>query len=186
MPNHVHLMQIRKLFKLGVLAIIVTQSVSAQKPATVPWLPATYHGLTVGASTKEDVLRQLGKPKTIGKEQDTGIPIMTFSVSDPAPGVLTVYTKNGVLDGMMVSLRKPLSKREIVQLYGMDYMSVRYATDDCLTEGGTAPIYESPDGPIRHIEYRDKGVGVILHDGWGVAIAFVSKPFGPSRSKCRK
>jgi len=177
-------MQTKKVLQIIALAIIVVQQASPQKLPERSWSPAMYHDLTVGLSTKDDVLRVLGKPKTIGKEQDTGLPTMTYIVADPVPGVLTVYVPKGVLDGMTLSLKKRLSKSEIVRLFGSGYIAVEYDTDDCLGEGGAAPIYESPNGPIKHLEYRDKGIGVIFHEGEAVAIVFVSKPFGPSHSIC--
>jgi len=177
-------MQIKRALLAIALAITVVQQASPQKLAERSWMPAVYHDLTVGVSTKDDVLRVLGKPKAIGKEQDTGLPTMTYVVTDPVPGVLTVYVQKGVLDGMTLSLKKRLSKREIIRLFGSDYIAVQYDTDDCLGKGGAAPIYESPNGPIKHLEYRDKGIGVIFHESEAVAIAFVSKPFGPSHSIC--
>lgn len=177
-------MQIKKALLAIALAITVVQQADSQKHAEMAWLPATYHDLTVGVSSKDDVLRVLGKPKAIGREQDTGLPTMTYVVSDPVPGTLTVYVQKGVLDGMTLSLKKRLPKSEIIRLFGPDYIAVQYDTDDCLGEGGAAPIYESPNGPIKHFEYRDKGIGVIIHDGEAVAIAFVSKPFGPAHSIC--
>lgn len=177
-------MRIMKAIFAIVIAISTVQYADPQKLAERSWSPATYHDLTVGVSTKDDVLRVLGKPKTIGKEQDTGLPTMTYVVTDPVPGVLTVYVQKGVLDGITLSLKKRLPKSEIIRLFGSDYIAVQYDTDDCLGEGGAAPIYESPNGPIKHLEYRDKGIGVIFHEGEAVAIAFVSKPFGPSHSIC--
>jgi hypothetical protein len=177
-------MQTKKALQIIAFAIIVIQQASPQKLPERSWSPATYHDLTVGLSTKDDVLRVLGKPNTIGKEQDTGLPTMTYIVADPVPGVLTVYVPKGVLDGMTLSLKKQLSKSEIVRLFGSGYIAVQYDTDDCLGDGGAAPIYESPNGPIKHLEYRDKGIGVIFHEGEAAAIVFVSKPFGPSHSIC--
>jgi hypothetical protein len=177
-------MQIKKTLLTIALAVSVVLQANSQKPAEKLWLPATYHDLTVGVSTKDDVFKALGKPKAMGKEQDTGLPTMTYLVADPEPGVLTVYVQKGVLDGMTLSLKKRLSKSEIIRLFGSGYVAVQYDTDDCLGEGGAAPIYESANGPIKHLEYRDKGIGVIFHEGEAVAIAYVSKPFGPSHSIC--
>jgi hypothetical protein len=177
-------MRIKKSLQIVALTITFVQQGEPQKPTESSWSPATYHDLTVGVSTKNDVLTVLGKPKTIGKEQDTGLPTMTYVVTDPAPGVLTVFVQKGVLEGMTLSLKKRLSKSEIIRLFGSSYVAVEYDTDDCLDEGGAAPIYETANGPIKHLEYRNKGIGVIFHGGEAVAIAFVSKPFGPSHSIC--
>jgi hypothetical protein len=163
----------------ALLAIAQPQS----KPEKV-WIPAVYHGITIGKSTKEDAIRALGKPRSLGKEQDTGIPILTFDVSDPVPGAIVVYLNHGIVDGVTLLPKKQLTKKEVVQIFGPDYLRVRYAADNCLTEAGSAPLYESPDGPIEHLEYRRQGQAVVLHGGAVEAIVFVHKPFGPTHSRC--
>ena len=167
-----------------VLAMTTVGNACAQAQTLKPWSPAKYHDLIVGTSTRENVLTQLGKPLTTGREQDTGIPIMTYRVSNPVQGTLVVYLHKGILDGMTLLPKNRVTRRDLLRLYGTDYLVVRYATDDCLTEGGTAPIYETPDGAIEHIEYRDRGVAAIVRDGEVRAVVFVSKPFGPTHSQC--
>jgi hypothetical protein len=180
-------MQILKTLQIIIVAIAVVQQADPQKLAERSWLPATYQGLTIGVSTKEDVLRVLGKPKSIGKEQDTGLPTMTYVVTDPVPGVLTVYVQKGILDGIGLTPKKSLTKGDIIRLFGPNYIIVHYATDDCLDDGGAAPIYENPRGSIKHMEYRDRGVAASFaydDDQKVEAIVFTSKPFGPSHSIC--
>jgi len=156
----------------------------AQPRVEASWTPAVYRGLTIGGSTTADAIRVLGKPRFSGREQDTGLPIMSFVVSEPVRGDLTVYLEDGVIDGMTLTPKDLLARKEAIKLLGSDYIQVRYASDGCLTEAGSAPIYESPDGPIEHLEYRARGQALILHDGFVEAIAFVHKPFGPIRSRC--
>lgn len=148
------------------------------------WKPAVYQGLTMGVSTKDDVISALGKPRAVGREQDTGIPTLTYEVSEPVRGTLVVYLKKGLVDGMTLVPKKQLSKSDVQKLFGPSPLRVRYAPADCLTEGGSAPIYESPDGSIEHLEYRSQGTAVVLHDNVIQAIAFVKGAFGPSRSPC--
>jgi hypothetical protein len=172
-----------------VLAIVVLVMTAAQcaDPQVVvskPWTPATYHGLVMGKSTRADVIKVLGNPKWAGREQDTGIPIMSYEVSDPVPGTLVVYVEKEILDGMTLNPKNRLTKSDLLRLLGHDYIIVRYDTDDCLAEGGTAPIYETPNGPIKHMEYRDRGVAVIFYQDNVEAILFTFKPFGPTHSLC--
>jgi hypothetical protein len=158
-----------------------------QTPALKPWSAATYHGLTVGTSNRADVLQLLGKPNFSGREQDTGVPMMTYEVSDPTPGTLVVYIKKGILDGITLNPRKTLTKDDVIRLFGSNYILVHYATDDCLDDGGAAPIYQNPSGSIKHMEYRDRGLtaSFAYNDAQKVdAIIFTYKPFGPSRSIC--
>ena len=171
----------------GVFLVAIFTGISVcqeQSRIETSWTPAVYRGLTIGASTKADAIQVLGKPRFSGTEQDTGLPIMSFAVLKPVPGALTVYLKDGIVDGMTLIPEKQLTRKEAIRVWGSDYVRVRYASDDCLTDGGTAPIYESPDGPIEHLEYRARGQALILHDGFVTAIAFVGKPFGPIHSRC--
>lgn len=162
-------------------------SAAPQTSTSKPWNPATYHGLIMGKSTRADVYKVLGKPKFVGREQDTGIPIMTYVVVDPMPGTLVVYIKKGILDGMRLDLNKRLTKHDIIRIFGSDYIIVHYDTDDCLDEGGTVPIYQSPNGPIKTMEYRDRGIAVSFADDDDLkidAISFTFKEIGPTHSLC--
>lgn len=168
----------------ALLAVVLVYHADAQVPALKRWSAAVYHGLVVGTSSRDDVLRVLGKPKAVGMEQDTGLPTMMYTVSDPVLGTLIVYTKKGILDGMTLLPKNHLTKGDISRLFGPDYAVVGYSTDDCFTEAGTAPIYEAPDGPIQHLEYRDRGLAAVLHNSDVTAVVFVSGPFGPTHSLC--
>jgi hypothetical protein len=170
-----------------VFAALVIQGGFANDPQAAiskKWVPAVYRGLVVGRSTKADVLRVLGKPKSVGKEQDTGVPTISYAVSHPVQGMLVVYIRRGLLDSMSLFPQTQPTKDDIIGVLGSDYLVVRYAADDCLGEGGAAPIYEDRNGPIERIEYRSRGLAVSLHDGEVDAILFVAKPFGPTRSRC--
>lgn len=156
----------------------------AQAPPSRVWAPAVYHALVVGQSDREDVLKALGKPTSVGKEQDTGVPIMNYMVSDPVPGTLVVYFRHNILDGMTLFPTQPYTKREIISVLGPDYLMVRYAVDECLNDGGAAPLYESTDGKIEHLEYRPRGLAVILSGDQVQAIGFSAKSYGPTHSRC--
>jgi hypothetical protein len=133
------------------------------------------------------VLKVLGRPNYIGREADTGIPIMTFLVSDPMPGTLTVYITKGILDGMRLDLNKSLTKNDIIRILGHDYVVVHYAADNCIDTGGASPLYESPSGPFKYIEYRDRGLAASFaydDDQKVDAITFTYKPLGQTHSRC--
>src|SRR5258706_1662164 len=87
------------------LVFTVFATITTAHPQTRPnprqdWRAGMYRGLTVGVSTKQDAVRVLGKAHYSGKEQDTGIPMMSFDVSEPLSGSLVVYFKNGLIDGI--------------------------------------------------------------------------------------
>jgi hypothetical protein len=176
-----------KIVSTVILTALVIQGAPATDSQTAlskKWVAAVYHGLVVGTSTKADVLRVLGKPKSVGKEQDTGLPTMSYAVSDPVQGTLVVFIRRGLLDAMSLTPKTRSTKDDIVSVLGSDYLVVHYAPDDCLGEGGAAPIYEDRNGPIERIEYRSRGLALSLHDSEVEAILFVAKPFGPTRSRC--
>ena len=176
-----------RLLNTMVATLIMTMPVYravAQAPALKPWSAAVYRGLVAGTSTREDVLKLLGKPAWSGGEPDTGTPIITYTVSDPVPGSLIVYITNGILDGVRLLPIKPLTRSEISRLFGPGYVVVHYAIDECLAEGGTAPTYEAPDGPITQLEYRDRGIVADLQNSEVTSIAFVSRSVVPTKSVC--
>ena len=78
-------MNVTKVMLAAFPVFTTAHCASPQAQSTKPWAPVTYHGLVMGKSTRADVLSILGKPKWAGKEPDTGIPIMSFDVSDPVP-----------------------------------------------------------------------------------------------------
>ncbi len=173
---------------LSALLLTMAMHCAAQDaPALKPWSAAKYHGLIVGTSTRSDVLKLLGKPNYVGKEEDTGTPIMTYAVIDPLPGTLVVYVTKGILDEMRLDLKKSLTQHDIVRLFGSGFVIVHYATDECIDTGGASPIYENPSGPFKYMEYRDRGIaaGFAYDDDQKVdAIIFTFRPIGPTHSRC--
>jgi hypothetical protein len=155
-------MNVTKVMLAAFPVFTTAHCASPQAQSTKPWAPATYHGLVMGESTRADVLSILGNAKWAGKEPDTGIPIMSFDVSYPVPGELEVYLTNGILDSMTLNLNEKMARKNIIHLLGPNYTIVRYATDECLSEGGSAPIYENLSGPIKYLEYRDRGLAAAL------------------------
>jgi hypothetical protein len=92
------------------LVTMAVHSAAPQTPASNSWSAATYHGLVMGKSTREDVFKVLGKPKWAGSEPDTGVPIMSYDVADPLPGELEVYTTKGILESMTLNLKEKVSQ----------------------------------------------------------------------------
>jgi hypothetical protein len=170
-----------------VFAMTMPFAAGSQTPASNLWKPANYRGLIMGKSTRADVLRVLGKPKWIGKEEDTVVPIMEYEVVDPVPGKLTVFVHKGTLDSVALSPTKPMLKDDIIRLFGHHYRTVHYSTDDCLDDGGAAPLFEDPKGPFEHMEFRSRGVTVALaydDDEKVESIVFIDKSVIPTHSIC--
>lgn len=171
---------------IALLAVLVL-GLALQSPGqdSRKWSAAVYDHLVVGESSRNAVLKQLGKPDWVGQEADTGLPVMHFTVSDPVPGTLVVHTRHGILGGLALYPKKELTKADIVHMFGSHNLMTRYSSDDCLTEGGSAPIYEDPKGSLEQLEYRSRGIAVAVHGDEVEVIEFVGKPFYPTRSHCK-
>jgi hypothetical protein len=97
------------------------------------WTAGHYESIVVGKSTKQELAQQLGAPRNVGREQDTGIATLTYEISSPVPGRLTAYIVKGVVDGITIEPSQRLAEGDALKLFGSDGMRVRYAAADCLT-----------------------------------------------------
>jgi hypothetical protein len=52
------------------LIVMALDDTGAQAPAPEALVSATYHELVVGTSTRDDLLRVLGKPEAVGRRTD--------------------------------------------------------------------------------------------------------------------
>ena len=148
------------------------------------WLPAVYRTLVVGKSSRAAVLKVLGPPKELGKDDELGTPYFGYVVSDPFPGTLDLYLQKGRLISIVFYPAAKLSLKSAASKFGRDFVTTRYSFDDCLGSGGAGPTYEDPEGTIEIAEYRKKGIALGLHDLDVEYIEYVAKPKGARRSQC--
>jgi hypothetical protein len=154
------------------------------------WRPATYLGLTVGKSTYEDALRVLGDPRSTvvseGDEPDTEVWHHYEGVGElPGKLIVGVDAKTKVIERFILS-PESLTKDDAIRHFGRDYVITRYDFDTCLREGDGAPLYESPNGAVTDLEYRERGISISLnYDNKVNHIEYVSKPTGAASSKCK-
>jgi len=156
------------------------------------WRAGTYLGLTVGRSSRVDVLRVLGEPKRVDTPADQ-------TANDPQPEVWYVYESSRKFGGDLtivldkrsnVILRidlnpESLSKEEAVKHFGPDYVLTRYDFDECLGNEESAPLYESANGALQEVEYRHRGIALSIGENGQVnRISYVSKPIGTRESRC--
>ncbi len=170
-----------------------------QKVVTQPsqdkaeWRAATYKGLTIGISTSADMLRVLGKPHWSGSPQGQ-------TEDNPNPEVWNDYKIGGKLSGKLTVVvdkssgtinsidlyPENLSKEEAIKHFGENYIITRYAFDECLGDEESSPVYESPDGPLISIEYRERGIALSVDEQSTVTrISYVKEPLGTTESKCK-
>jgi hypothetical protein len=157
------------------------------------WRPATYRGLTVGKSTVADMLVILGKPQWSGPPGDQ-------REDDPDPEVWNEYQAGGDFPGKLTVVidkrsriiqridlyPEDISKEQAIKYFGDDFITTRYDFDECLSNGESAPLYESPDGEFVSIEYRDRGIAIAVNEQGKINhISYVDKPIGAPSSKCK-
>jgi hypothetical protein len=148
-----------ELLKVRIAAILLmatllsglAPSLHAQKKPAPVWTPATYRGLTVGSSSKEDVLRVLGKPSSISKDSDSAEPLWYYQVSDPFPGSLEAYIKGGTtLGGFTLRPSRQVTRAEIIKMFGSNY---RYSK------------HLIASGPLEMLAYPDQGIAIFSQYG---------------------
>jgi len=148
MWQQIELRKVRIAAILLLAALLSVPSLHAQKKPAPAWTPATYRGLTVGSSSKEDVLRVLGRPSSISKDSDSGEPLWYYQVSDPFPGSLEAYIKGGTtLGGFTLTPSRQVTRAETVKMFGPNYRYSRRPT---------------PSAYVEMLAYPDRGIAIIL------------------------
>ena len=158
------------------------------------WHAGTYRGLTAGKSTLAEALRFLGEPKRQDRPPDQTPeepnPEVWYIYDDAGefPGELTVVIEERTETVLRIDLNPDnVSKEDAVKHFGPDYILTRYDFDDCLGSEESAPVFESPNGALLEVEYRHRGIAMLVNDSGKVqTISYVSKPIGAPESKCNR
>lgn len=133
------------------------------------WRAATFQGLRVGTATESEMLRRLGTPlhRTRVRWTDT---VVVWSYEFERGGefagrvVVNVDTATGVVAGVATHPER-LTVAEAIRHFGPGWRRTRYASDECLADAESAPLYESPHGPEEYLEYRARGIAIPLETG---------------------
>lgn len=163
------------------------------------WTPATYKGLIMGTSTYDDMLRVLGSPLDIvpseseRDEEFKNSPLQEvwyyYQAVGDIPGKLVVGVNHRTKRIIRIIIRPKdvyLPKDEVIETYGKSYVITKYDFENCLGDWDSAPIYESPEGKIKRLEYRQRGITISLSYKDTVnEIIYVSEPPGSPESKCK-
>jgi len=146
--------------------------------------PARYKGLVMGKSRKEELIRVLGKPTRI--DAFPKAEAVAYVYLSPQREIIARLTaKTGVVLQLEVYPEEPMALDIATKLFGTNFRRTRYDFDQCLNDGGEAPIYESPTGSVEYIEYRRQGVFLQMDEQNMVRhIEYASSPPGPPESVC--
>lgn len=163
---------------------------SLQREPKAAWQPASYRGLTAGKSTKTDMLEIFGKPQreeSDNEDPDADQDWYFYDHMGEFPGEFTVAVdKQSGLVVMMFQLLVNVSREDVIERFGKDYVVTRYDFCPGFDYAESAPIYESERGDGSYMEYRSNGIAVLLDD-FGVVhnISYLAKPVGySSKSQC--
>jgi len=155
------------------------------------WRPATFRGLVIGKSRRVDMLRRLGQPKwsrapeARGSDEDDKEVFNHYEGGGEFAGNMTV-----VLNGRGVISRidfypAKLSREQAIAHFGPNYLITKYAFEPCGGDEESEPIFESPNGPLTSVEYRNRGIAIAIgyHD-MVTKISYVAAPIGRTKSSC--
>lgn len=159
------------------------------------WRPATYRGLTIGKSTRADMLRILGKPLSSGPsaDQDPPKPIIWNDygmIKGELPGRLAVEvdSRNDRIVSISIAPEQ-VSKEDAIRYFGKEYLLMGY--EFCPSQSLDADVglvYEDPkSSSIDYLEYRSRGIAIHLdYQGNVNAIYYFDEPIGlASKSECK-
>jgi hypothetical protein len=153
------------------------------------WKAGTYRGITIGKSTATELRQRWGEPKWSGhwewdNPKNPEFLLYDYDAQDEFIFKIRVETetKTGKVNSIDISTDElPLSKA--IELFGKDYIETWYESCNC-EPGEASPIFESPDGNYRSIEYRSRGIAMAVDDqGRVISIQFVDKPIGFKSAK---
>jgi hypothetical protein len=150
------------------------------------WQPASYRGLTMGQSTYQDMLYTLGSPKGTFPDNVDETVSYTFSEIAEFPGLLTIIV-NRRRRVIAVNINpQDLSKERALAYFGSDFVTTKYAFDNCADEPKSDQLYESSNGTLTYLEYRERGIALLVNsEGKIGGINYVSKPIGKVKSSCK-
>ena len=181
-----------------------TQPVVQSQPTPAPsvsdnrrWRSATYRGLEVGKSTRQDMLRVLGKPKlsNILQPRITTNPniIVAYQYGGP-PGyggnLMVGVEKTSNVIAWIETNPEPSSEEDVIRQFGSDYVMTSYDGDHCFVDGQPHYyLYETSANTetfLTRMEYRQLGVAVQFRLKEVYRIDYISDkwPYGNSASLC--
>ncbi len=192
---------------LGILVLSLTNSPSHHSPVYLQrttlqksatkwepqkrrWKAAEFKSLTLGKSKSTDMLKALGNPvdKEVFRNRDGTIVWYHYNNIEGVQGKVTIQVNqhSKVITNVFV-YPDELSKEQAISTFGNNYLITNYEFDTCLGDGDSAPLYESPKGSLKFIEYREKGMSLSLDYREQITyIQYSIGSIGSKWSKCKK
>lgn len=156
------------------------------------WQAATFHGLVMGKAKVSDLKKALGEPlevadlKSVGNNDDT---LYYYESKEEIIGKIVAWVDKKSQIVFSIELRPDsMSRTDVLKHFGNNYAITRYSSGDCPgTTFDSAPLYEDPNGETRFIEYRNKGIAILISEDDDTVqyISYLSKPVGSESSKCK-
>jgi hypothetical protein len=173
------------VFIAGVIALIGCGSAFAQSDFT----PATFQGLVLGKATFSEVTQLLGIPGRTWQDDRRGYLWVYYRDIGPIAGRLEMYmnSKTMVLEDVVIFPEPLLSVADAQKRLGGNFRTIHYDFDNCLDNGGEAPLYESPDGSLEFLVSATSGIIIYADsDHEHVSyISYMSRPIGAKASRCK-
>jgi hypothetical protein len=188
------------------LALAFSQA-AAVKGDGEKWGAGNFRGLIIGKSTKADMLRRFGKPrwsqtkpedreekereeKERTRDRDQSARRVTWNHYEnigELPGITNIATDTRT--GVIVRIDffpERLTRDEAIARFGPNYLVRRYEFDRCDRDEDHESLYESANGSLLTLEYRSRGVALLIQSNDLVStIRYVNAPIGSLRSKCQ-
>ena len=173
-----------------IVALFLAPNIPQPKSMRSSWRPANFRGLVVGKSRRSDMLRRLGQPKwsrTHQSEKRGDEEKETFNHYEGGgefAGTFNVVVSNRGIVSRIDFFPSKLSRDQAIAHFGSNYLTTKYALNPCGDEDSES-IYESANGPLTYLEYRERGIAIAIgYEGLVTKILYVSRPIGESKPDC--
>jgi len=150
--------------------------------ANEDWVAPTFHGLVVGKSTGEDVIRVFGKPKWKGGVQDLIVPsdkdgelqYQYSAVPDLDADMMVYFRKRSGVISAILLYPKHMTRADVIAKFGSEFEESNEKLGPCPTDRERKIVaqYHQEYGTL--LVYRKLGLYVdIKKDGTAFLIAYV-------------
>ena len=173
--------------KLRIVALMTfyTSFVCQGFQAGRDFTPAVFNGLRLGHARVEDFVKKHGKPLNRVADNEGGEYVYYQDIG-PVKGKVEIMAslKSQIVDTVIVYPDKELYESDIRRLFGEQFQIRRYELDNCLSSGGSAPLFESKNGRSEYMIYPSRGLAVSLTAT--SYLEFRVEPPGKKESQCAK